>query len=473
MDNWSHYIIKTIAVMALAFTCSAVHSQVLRTSYFMEGAQYRMALNPALVPERGYVNLPVVGHANASVNSDVLGVDDVIDIIKNGGDDDYYTTQEFYDKLNDRNKVMANTGTELIAAGWWNGKSFMSFGVGVKANGYVNVPKSLFAFMRDMKGYNENDYSDYCRDLSNAEFNLEAYTEIAMGYTRQISDRLRVGGRLKGLLGQGNLNLKVDHAVVQSNLRGVPSDIAWTSAGLSELIYARGTGSIDATATLQSSVQGLNYVIGERGYIERARFKPKDMGVAGMGAAIDLGVAYDVTEDVELSVAINDLGFISWSKGNTQTAHANTEELTFDSSRPGDLRRYSGFIGSGEAINLHLLRLVPDQEQRSRTTYLASTMAVGCQYRLMDERLSLGVLFTDRLSHLSEGAELTFSVNAHPRSMLDFSLSYSPVRCGGASLGLAMKLGPLFLGTDYMYFGSKTKCCNALVGLSIPLGKMN
>ena len=100
-------------------------------------------------------------------------------------------------------------------------------------------------------------------------------------------------------------------------------------------------------------------------------------------------------------------------------------------------------------------------------------MALGCQYNIMKEKLSLGVLFTDRFSHLSEGAELTFSVNAHPRSMLDFSLSYSPMRCGGSSVGLAMKLGPLFLGTDYMYFGSKTKCCNALVGLSIPLGKMN
>ena len=471
MNNSLHYILRIIAVLAMAMVGSAVQSQILRTSYFMEGAQYRLALNPALAPDRGYVNLPVVGHANASVNSDVSGLDDVIDIIKNGGDDDYYTTQEFYDKLNDRNKVMANTGTELLAAGWWHGQGFMSFSVGVKANGYVDVPKSLFAFMRDMKGYNENDYSDYCRDLSDAEFNLEAYTEVALGYAHQINDRLRVGGRLKGLLGQGNLNLKVGRAVVQSNLTGVPSDIAWTSAGLSELVWARGTGSIDATATLQSSVEGLNYVIGDRGYIERARFEPKDMGVAGMGAAIDLGVAYRVTDDVELSAAINDLGFISWKKDYTQLAHANTEDLTFDSSHPGDPRRFSGLIGSGEAINLHLLRLVPEEGQHSRSTKLVSTMALGCQYHLMKEKLSLGLLFTDRLSHLSEGAELTFSVNAHPRSLLDFALSYSPIRCGGASLGLAMKLGPLFVGTDYMYWGSKTKCCNALVGLSIPLGK--
>ena len=157
MNNSLHNILKIIAVLALVLTGSAGQGQILRTSYFMEGSQYRMQLNPALAPDRGYVNLPVVGHANASVNSDVLGLDDVLDIIKNGGDDDYYTTQEFYDKLNDRNKVMANVGTELLAAGWWHGQGFMSFSVGVKANGYVDVPKSLFAFMRDMKGYNENE----------------------------------------------------------------------------------------------------------------------------------------------------------------------------------------------------------------------------------------------------------------------------------------------------------------------------
>ena len=69
--NDSLHILRTLVVLAFALTCSVLHSQILRTSYFMEGAQYRMALNPALVPERGYVNLPVVGHTNASVNSDV------------------------------------------------------------------------------------------------------------------------------------------------------------------------------------------------------------------------------------------------------------------------------------------------------------------------------------------------------------------------------------------------------------------
>ena len=39
------------------------------------------------------------------------------------------------------------------------------------------------------------------------------------------------------------------------------------------------------------------------------------------------------------------------------------------------------------------------------------------------------------------------------------------------TFGLALKLGGLFIGTDYMYFGSNSKAVNGFIGLSIPLGK--
>ena len=37
-------------------------------------------------------------------------------------------------------------------------------------------------------------------------------------------------------------------------------------------------------------------------------------GPAGYGFAVDLGVTYDVIPDLQLSFAVNDLGFISWGK---------------------------------------------------------------------------------------------------------------------------------------------------------------
>ena len=135
--------------------------------------------------------------------------------------------------------------------------------------------------------------------------------------------------------------------------------------------------------------------------------------------------------------------------------------------------RFDDVVGTGEALNLDMLRLTVDEPaSKSRTTNLASTLAVGAEYRFAANKVGVGALFSNRFAKPKNESELTFSVNYHPSSLLDFAVSYSPLMCDGKSFGVAMKLGPLFIGTDYMFLNSnKTKCCNALVGLSIPLGK--
>jgi hypothetical protein len=68
-------------------------------------------------------------------------------------------------------------------------------------------------------------------------------------------------------------------------------------------------------------------------------------------------------------------------------------------------------------------------------------------------------------------SELTLSANIRPRNWFNLAASYSIIQSAGKSFGLAMKLGPLFVGTDYMFLGSNTKSVNAFLGISFPLGK--
>lgn len=449
-------------------------AQYVRTTYFMDGSQYRLQLNPALAPSRGYIHLPVIGQTNASFYSNALGVDDVVDLLKNADDADYYTTDKFVSKLVDRNTAVINAGTDLLSVGHWVGRSFVSFNIGVRADGNITVPRQLFSFMRDMKGMNSNDYSNYMADLSNEELFMNTYAEIGLGYTRLIGDRVSIGGRLKGLVGLGNVQLKVGRAVVRTNLEGIDPNTDWTETGFDELVDAQGTAQIDVDAELITSCKGLVLETNSEGYIDDMDFKTNKMGFSGFGGALDLGVAVDVTDALTLSAAITDLGFICWTKGSTQVAYANSDELTYNSEIPGDISRFVGVVGSGKALNWDMVRLTPDASAaKSRTTTLASTLAVGGEYRLLDDKLSVGALYTNRFAKPENKSEVTLSVAAHPSTLLDFAISYSPVMCGGSSFGVAMKLGPLFLGTDYMYLGKNTKCCNAQVGLSIPLRTMD
>ena len=348
------------AIVLLACACPA-GAQYLRTSYFMDAAQYRLQLNPAMAPAKGFVHLPGIGHANAAVRSNSLGFNDVLDILENSDDADYFAHERFIDNLEDDNRALINAGTDLLAVGWWQSpKSFWTINMSVKVDGDMNVQRGLFSFLRDMRGLEANDYTNYVRELGENELNINAYNEIAVGYTRRFSDRFSAGFRVKGLLGLGNAHLKINKAVVKTNLQGVDPNIDWSRATPDQLMAVQGTASVDVDATLESSIEGLEFETNNYGYVDNLDFDTKHMGIAGLGAGIDVGVAGRVVGGLSLSAALVDVGFIKWSKGATTVAKANTEDLYFDSNNPGDVGRFSDVVGTGETLNLDMMRLYVD-----------------------------------------------------------------------------------------------------------------
>lgn len=468
-----HRHLWTILLVAVLSTLAAplARPQGLRTSYFMEGAHYRLQLNPALAPSRGYVNLPGVGNAGAAFYSNALGLGDVKDILSNEDDANYFASDKFMSRLKDKNYALATAGTDIIAAGWWHGPGFMSVNVGVKVNGNFKAPKALFSFMRDMRGMNSIDYSDFTRSIGNEEVNLTAFTELGFGYARELNDRFSVGGRVKGLLGMGNLHLTVRDAIVKTNLQGLSPEYNWTYGDITELLEAEGTASIDIDADLETSFEGLDLLTNGKDYIDEIKFKASGMGVAGLGAAVDLGFSWRATQQVTLSASLVDLGFIRWTKGCTQVAHSNTRDLQFNSEALGDLARFADVVSSSSPVNMDILRLeIDEQGAKSRTTHLSSTLTVGADY-VLNDKMTLGALYSRHNAGIFSQDEVTVSANMRPSKLVEVAVSYSPLSCAGKSAGVALKVGPLFLGTDYIYTGKNTRSCNALVGVFIPLGK--
>ena len=95
-------------------------------------------------------------------------------------------------------------------------------------------------------------------------------------------------------------------------------------------------------------------------------------------------------------------------------------------------------------------------------------------YKIKNTELNLNPVFSIYTKYfivpLKTYSELTFSANYRPNTLINTTLSYSMLQ-GGETFGIAFKIGPLMLGTDYMYFGNNSKHVNAFIGLSIPLGK--
>lgn len=103
-------------------------------------------MNPALNPGRGYINFPGIGPFNASINSSSLSYQDVLDIIDNSEDGDYFMNSDFIGRLDNVNNLNVNLSADILSAGWYKGKNFWSFNIGVRNEIGASIPKSMFEF---------------------------------------------------------------------------------------------------------------------------------------------------------------------------------------------------------------------------------------------------------------------------------------------------------------------------------------
>ena len=498
---WSSKLIGVFFIM-LVCTLSA-NAQFLRTSYFMEGTHYRQQLNPALTPTKGYFNLPVIGAVNATVGSTSLGYQDIIDIIDDG--DDFYTKPDFMNRLKDNNKLNVNFSTEILSAGWYKGKNFWSFNIGLRTDIGANLTKNMFTFLNEMETVEENwRNSNY--DISGQQLNINAYTEIGLGLSRQINSRLTVGARVKALLGIGNMELKLNRVAMSANL---PSDQQinqwssesyWNSMTPSQAAQAAQElkdkfnnyhANLTVGAELKSSFKGLELQEEEgKDYVTDFDFDSGKLGIAGYGFGIDLGASYKILDNLTVSASVLDLGFISWSKSSTKIASANPDPIDIkgstsanmvDPNNPNtvmnavnqlqnDAQGYMDRVTNGDVLDYDMLQLEVSDAKESRKSRLASILVLGAEYGFFNNKLAVGVLSTTRFVQPDALTELTFSANYRPKSWFNVALSYSAIQSAGKSFGLGLKLGPLFVGTDYMFLGKNSNSVNGFVGVSIPLG---
>lgn len=479
------------------------NAQFLRTSYFMEGTHYRRQLNPALIPTQGYFNIPVLGSVNATVGSTSLGYQDIIDIIDDS--DNFYSNPDFLSRLKDKNNLNVNVSTEILSAGWYKGKNFWSFNVGVRADIGASLTRSMFTFLNEMDALEDNwRNSNY--DISGQKLDINAYGEVGLGYARQINNRLTVGGKVKVLLGIGNMNLKINNVMMNAKL---PSDARISqlqdqnylsgldAAGITKLKSEIESyhANLNVDAHLESSFKGLELVQEDgQDYISDFDFDSGKLGIAGYGFGIDLGASYKIMDNLTVSASVLDLGFISWTKGATKIASANPESINMKGTSyvngidPNDIPNsitaiqnnitqlqadadgYMNRVNGGDVLDYEMLQLQTEEAHKSRKSSLASTVVVGAEYGFFENKLGVGVLSTTRFVQPKTLTEVTFSANYRPKSWLNVALSYSAIQSAGKSFGLGLKLGPVFLGTDYMFLGKNTNSVSGFVGISVPLG---
>lgn len=457
---------KAAAVLFLATAVTTAGAQEMRTSYFMQTSNFRHQMNPALL-DSAYVGIPFLGNINIGATGNI-GLADFVYHLEGNTKYDQTTfmsptvsASEFLGGLHDKNRADVYLNYNIFSVGFKGFKGMNLVELNLRSATNASLPYELFEFMKTA-GEREQ-YS-----IENIGVRSQSYLELALGHSHRIGDRLTVGAKLKFLFGAAYADLRADRLDVTMN------GDAWRISGDARLKAAVLSSTMthkDASKNAPDGrprVDGLDDVTG---------------GVAGFGAAIDLGTSWRVTDDLTLSAAVTDLGAIWWKNTNHASSSGDYTFSGFDNIYAGsggsDSRKLGDqFEDLGD--DLEEMFSVYDDGQSAERQALAATLNVGAEYTLPAYRpLRFGFLYTSRIHGLYSYHQGQLSVAVRPVRCFEASVSTAVSSTGwtfGSMLSLRLPHFNFYVGTD-RFFGKVSKQyiplnslnANVNLGMTIPL----
>jgi hypothetical protein len=434
---------RILACAVLGATIPALHAQTVRTAYFMDKSVVRTSLNPAFQSERNYYSIPLLGSLGVSFGSNGISVDDLL-YPQNGKLQTFMASgvdaQTFLNNLQDHNKVSVDFQTDIFTAGWRMFDGFCTVGATLKGGAYLSVPKSLFEFMKEANG----DYN-----ISDLKTDLRTYLELSAGYSRSLTDRLTAGAKVKLLPALAGVRMNVKRMDVS---------------------LAADKWHVTSEADLYAGGPELSNEAG-KDYIGDIDYSP---GLAGFGAAVDLGATYRLLDNLTVSASLLDLGFIAWSA--TYAVANGTFEFDGVEKQVGDDNIDEQMDKMKE--DLEGLMHFKTQKKKGYTSSLTTAALAGAEYTFFENRLGAGLLSSTRINPYGIYTELTASANYRPVRWFAATLSYSALHSNFKTYGVAVNFAPkgfnFFLGSDYMltkvtpqYIPVSANAANLYLGMSV------
>lgn len=430
----------------MAVGCSAA-AQTINSAYFTEDYKFRHMLNPAFGNEQNYVSIPALGNISVNTHGN-FGYQDVImsnPMYPSLSSKKMTTFMNPYISVEDalsgfstgNNRITGDVSLTILSAGFKAFGGYNTIEINSRTTTGVSLPYELFEFAKNT--------GNHSYDIGDINAHAQSFAEIAFGHSRQINDKLRLGAKLKVLVGLGRADVK---------MRNMKADLT-----------AEDKWTITGEATADVSMKGFSYVSEEKKYniegsgtYERVNDVDLDgVGVGGFGMAIDLGGVYEINEDWTVSASVLDLGFISWT--NDMLAENRSKSFVFNG-----FHDVSVTSDRGEEIDTKVDRygdqladfanLTDMGDKGGRSTGIGATINVGAEYTLpVYRKVSFGALCTSRINGAYSWTEGRLSANYAPLSWLDGGVNVA-VNSFTTSMGWVLNLHPkgynFFIGMDHI-----------------------
>ena len=479
-------------VALLTLMTLSIQAQQVTTMYFLENAPMRHVLNPAFQPvSKGYINFTPLGYSSLWVGNNSLTMSDLLYTYQGqtitalhpeGGD-----RQALLNRFRKLTLVNGDITLGLLNMGFRiKDDGYFTLGINQKVDLGISLPKTMFDFllgggMTDLEG--GINYFNLTRLGAYAN----VFTEVSGGYSHRINDHWTVGGKLKVLLGEAYIGARTKNLGIDASTE------QWWLHGNMDLAVAAPV-NWDFLPTTINNFDDLTNSFKNFDPKKHMKYAP-----AGYGAAIDLGFTYKPIEQVQISAALVDLGFIYWNNSRKLGCSIDT---IFDGVGEFQYSDYTDENGQFQSDKLkddvvtNLKNIVnaidiDEVQKKGFARMVSAKLNVGVDANFWENRVGVGVLSQTRMYDNKFYEEVTVGAALRPCNWFNLAVSYSLCQNGkysdiGAGLsfmpydGINMTLAMDYIPTNYAgmdingqkkyVLPYKTKGVNLALGFSICWG---
>jgi len=435
-------------------------AQQTNTMYFMPRLPQMSFMNPAFQPECNfYLSFPGISEVNLNMGNNSLSYNDIIfDSPVNDSLITFLHPQaepaDFLSQLKPSNDLFTEFSTNIFGFGFRAGQGYFSFHIKERSQLNFSYPKDFMTFLlegnQQMKGQT--------MDLNHFNLFTNHHLEYSMGYAGQVGDKLGFGVRIKYLNGIANLQSKQFDLQMYTSTSG-------DSLAVNSHIDMRGSMPLDVEPD-------------SLGFIDQVEeIEPSVSDVfANPGIALDFGVTYQLTDELEISASVTDLGFINYNNYvHNYTINGDFSFTGIDVSSEFDDGE-SNFEPAEQITDSLKEQIQFSYAENQFLHFLGPRIYVGGNYRLND-RVDLGLVSRTRFLGGELRQSFTLSANTRPIRGVSLSASYSVMNraYNNLGLGLGLRLGPfqVYTVSDVISAGlwpESTRAFNLRFGLNFVFG---
>ena len=435
------------------FAAAPLFSQKNLSLYNLKGTPQALYANPSFIPKsKIYISLPL-GMTSLGVSNSGFSFNDLF--TRRSDDSLVINTEEVVANLNELNYFNIENSIEYFGLGLKFRDMYLNFNVSSKLQTNFIYPKGLIQFALEGNG---KSFIGERASIDGLGINLNAYTEIGFGISKELTDKISVGGRFKLISGIANITTRETRLGIYTD----PTTYAITIDGFADVSSSNISQFYeDTVSTMNTKMKNLQSSI---------------LNFGNMGVGFDLGATYKLNDKVSVNASIIDLGTIRW-KNNVTSYKTEEFEYTFEGVNLNDYFNDST-DNNGERFLEDMKDSIPkmfnyEESNDAYSTSLYTKFYIGGNYQL-NKIFNVGALILNEFVQGKYRPGFSLSANASVKSWLSATLNYNIYNntFSNIGVGLSLKGGPIqfYLMTDNVLAFTNilnAKTANLTGGISI------